>query len=100
MRLVSVLLLGVLSLLSLPTVLSSVESLNNMVRHFEPLRYDASELLSHHRARRDLEKSQIKIPFKFQAFGRIFDLELFPDDSVFSPDLRVTDGVREYAFDR
>ena len=100
MRLVPVLVLTLVSLFSLQTVLASVESLNNMVRHFEPLRYDANDLISHHKAKRDLEKSQIKIPFNFQAFGRRFELELFPEDSVFSPNLRVIDGVREYEFDR
>ena len=98
MHLVSVLLISFLGLFG--TVQPSVESLNNMVRHFEPLRYDAADLLSHHKAKRDLDKSQIKLPFKFQAFGRRFDIELFPDDSVFSPDVIVIDGDKEYQFDR
>ena len=91
---------AVLTLLSLSNVGCSVESLNGMVRHFEPLQYNAQELLYHHMSKRDLDKSQIKIPFNFQAFGRRFDIELFPDDSVFTEDAKITDGKNEYYFDR
>lgn len=91
---------AVLTLLSLSNVGCSVESLNGMVRHFEALQYNAQELLYHHMSKRDLDKSQIKIPFNFQAFGRRFDIELFPDDSVFTEDAKITDGKNEYYFDR
>ncbi|KAI6657370.1 ADAM10 [Oopsacas minuta] len=94
------LIVTVLTILSLRGVSSSVVSLNGMVHHFEPLVYNAQELLHHHTTKRDLDKSQIKLPFVFQAFGRRFDIELFPDDSMFSPDVKISDGINEYDFDR
>ena len=91
----------VVALLTLFSPLCVHSRLSDIVRHFEPLKYDAEQLMSaHHMAKRDLDKSQIKLPFNFHAFGRQFNLELYPDDSMFSPDVKFMDQDGEIFVDR
>ncbi|XP_033725849.1 disintegrin and metalloproteinase domain-containing protein 10-like isoform X2 [Pecten maximus] len=74
-------------LIGLSNIFTAVQTkrLDDYITHYEGLHYDTDTLHQRHlRYRRS--NTQRHLVFKFKAFNRDFDLELVPDDSIFTPD--------------
>ncbi|XP_065176158.1 disintegrin and metalloproteinase domain-containing protein 10-like [Sycon ciliatum] len=79
--------------------------LGHFIRHYEPVRYDKEEFHKHHTdfSRRWQKGETIPYDFtlKLEAHGRVFRLELHPDDEVFARGANFLDGTgNDFEIDR
>ncbi|XP_063218110.1 disintegrin and metalloproteinase domain-containing protein 10 [Bacillus rossius redtenbacheri] len=61
--------------------------LSELIRHYEPARYDRRALAEHRRPRRDLGRPPAPLRLHFSALGRQFRLRLRPAPDVFAQDV-------------
>ncbi|XP_037090955.1 disintegrin and metalloproteinase domain-containing protein 10-like [Pollicipes pollicipes] len=73
--------------------------LNDFVRHYEPLRYDAVALQQEHRRVRRQADPRRHVQLRFHASDREFRLRLRPDRAVFAPDVVFESSSGPVAFD-
>ncbi|XP_058808923.1 disintegrin and metalloproteinase domain-containing protein 10 isoform X2 [Phymastichus coffea] len=77
-------------LLLLVPYIDSARRLNEYIRHYEPLTYDAEEVYrSHVRSKRSASAGPGQLTLRFRAHGRDFRLRLKRDLQTFASDLRV-----------